>query len=332
MKPVRRLAVLAVVAALVVAATAATSQAAKKPAKGLDLSGVTLHVGDQQSDSKLQLILRGSGEEAKAPYTIDWTVSQNGPVMIAAMTGGSVDVGKMSETPLVFAQAAGSPVRVVYAAKPADRATSSLAIVVNKDSKLKKIADLKGKKVGYSPGTVLQYLLANALDSVGLKLSDVQLVTATPGVDLLASGDADAILSGDPSMSTNLEAGSTRILASGAKYTPGFHYLVARKGALDDPKLSAAIGDFVKRVARAEKWFNEHPAAAAKLVATQSKLPVPVAKVVNTRAPLSYGPITPDVIAAQQEEADFFFAQGTIKAKLDAKALFDTRYGTTTEP
>ncbi len=332
MKLVRRFALVALVAAVTLAGLGGTSQAAKKPAKGPDLSDVTLRVGDQQSDSKLQLILRGSGEEAKAPYKIAWTVSQNGPVMIAAMTGGSLDIGKMSETPLVFAQAAGSPIKVVYAAKPADRATSSLAIVVNKDSKIKKIADLKGKKVGYSPGTVLQYLLANALDSVGLKLSDVQLVTATPGVDLLATGDADAVLTGDPSMSGNLQAGTTRILASGAKYTPGFHYLVARKGALDDPKLSAAMGDFVKRVARAEKWFNDHPGEAAKLVATQSKLTVPIAKTVNTRAPLSYGPITADVIAAQQEESDFFFAQGTIKAKLDAKALFDNRYGTTSEP
>ncbi len=326
-----RLAALVVTAALACTTLALAPAAATTPSKTkeTDLSGVTLHVGDQ-ADNHLRLVLEASGEDKKLPYDIEWSTFQNGPLLIAAATGGSVDIGKLSETPLVFAQAAGSPVKVVYAGQPIDPTTSSLAIAVKKDSTIKKIADLKGKRVAYVPGTVLQYLLTNALASAGLTLDDVQLATFQPGVDLLASGDADAIVTGDPTLSLAVTAGTQRILATGAKFTPGFYYLTASDSALGNTKTSAAIGDLLQRLTKAEVWWNAHPAVAAKLVAEQSKLQPEAATAVVERAPVAYGPITPAIIAAHQKEADFFTKLGTIKTKLVAKSVFDTRYGTST--
>jgi sulfonate transport system substrate-binding protein len=320
----------AVLVAGLLAAVGAPPAAAKGKDK-VDLSGVTLHVGDQ-ADNHLEAALTASGQLAKLPYRIEWSTFQNGPLLIAAETGGSVDIGKLSETPLVFSQAAGSPVKVVYAARPVDPSKSSLAIVVKKGSPIKKLADLEGKKIGYAQGTVLQYLLANALHSVKLSLDDVTLVNLQPGIDVLASGDADALVTGDPTMSTSLVAKTSQILQSGATFTPGFSYLTARKGALDDPKLSAAMGDFVQRVAKAEVWYNAHPKDAAELVVQNSKVTPDVAQAVVARAPVAYGPIDDSIIAAQQKESDFFFGLGTLEQKLDAKALFDTRYGPKAAP
>ncbi|MCU1345098.1 MAG: putative sulfonate binding protein precursor, partial [Acidimicrobiia bacterium] len=310
MKIVRRttaLLALASVAALTLAACGSddSSKAAASPTKAtvaaapsaatsqptVDLSGVTLRVGDQ-ADNHLKAILDASGEGAKAPYKISWSTFQNGPLLIAASTGGSIDLGKLSETPLVFAQAAGSPVKVVYVAKPIDKSQSALNIVVKTGSPLQSLADLKGHKVGYVQGTVLHYLLANALSSVGLKLSDVTLVNIQPGIDVLGRGDVDALVTGDPTMSAGLVAGTNRILASGAGFTPGFYYITARAGALSDPKLEAAIADFLPRLARAEVWFNSHPDDAVNIVVAQSKVTPAVAKAIVTRAPVAYGAIT----------------------------------------
>src|SRR5690606_37101257 len=106
-------------------------------------------------------------------------------------------------------------------------------------------------------GTVIEYLLANALASAGLTLDDIEPIPVQPGQDLLASGDADAVLSGTSGLSVAIVNGTARELVSGADFTPGFYYLVARQGALDDELLSAAIGDFAQRLARAEEWFND---------------------------------------------------------------------------
>lgn len=294
-------------------------------ADGADLSGVKLRVGDQ-ADEHLTRILEASGELDGIPYEVEWSTFQNGPQLIAAATGGSLDLGKLSETPLVFAQAAGSPVHVAYAAVPEDPTTSSLAIAVPADSELRTVADLKGKKVGYAKGTVLEYLLANALDQAGLDLGDVQAVALGQGVDPLASGDADAVVTGDPTLSAQLAAGKVRILESGADYTPGVYYLVTRDGVLDDPRAQAAVGDLLARITRAQAWWNTHVDQAAAILAADIGYEVDVAKAIIERSPVRYGPIGDDLVAAHQAEVDFFVDQGTIDAT-DAGELFDRRFG-----
>src|SRR5262245_10299751 len=76
-----------------------------------DSGPTTLRVGDQIET--LQRLLRASGQDKPSDYKIEWSNFLGGPAVIAAQTGGSVDVGWMAETPLVFAQAAGSPVKVI---------------------------------------------------------------------------------------------------------------------------------------------------------------------------------------------------------------------------
>lgn len=290
-----------------------------------DLSGVTIRVGDQ-ADEHLRQILELSGDLDELPYEIEWSSFQNGPALIAAATGGSVDIGKLSETPVVFAQAAGSPVKVVYVGAPADPSTSSLGIVVAKDSDIESVEDLAGRKVAYAPGTVLEYLLANALDQAGLSLDDVTLVTIQPGIDLLASGDADAMVTGDPSISTGLAGGAQRLLVSGAEYTPGYYYLIARDGLFDDPLKEAAVADLLERIAAAEERWNADVDAAAEILAEKSGLPVEIAKAVIERSPVRYAAPTQENIDAHQAEIDFFVRSGVIEGDLDASAVFDLRF------
>jgi len=303
-----------------------TSAAATASTSSIDLSGVTLRFGDT-SDNHVKLVFDGSGQSKNLPYKVQWSQFQAGPALIAAETGGSVDLGKISETPLVFAQGAGSPVKAVWAAKPIDPATSSLGILVKADSPIKAIADLKGKKVAYAPGTVLEYLLANALSPAHLTPADIKPVTIQPGVDLLATGDADAIITGASQLSTALLSGKDRLLASGAAFTPGFYYLVASQSALGNPALSAAINDFNHRLAAAEKWYNTNADQAATLVEKENLVTADVAKDLIKRAPVVYGPIDNDIVNAQQKESDFFTSSGALKSKLDARNAFDLRFG-----
>lgn len=312
---------------------AATSPTATDPAttapvttESIDLSGVTLRFGDT-SDDHVRLVFEGSGQIDELPYKVEWSTFQTGPALIAAETGGSVDLGKMSETPLIFAQAAGSPVKAVWAGHPIDPATSSLGILVPVDSDLQTVADLKGKRIGYAPGTVLEYLLANALGSVGLTVADVTPIAIQPGIDLLATDNADAVLSGASGLSTAVVNGTAHLLASGAEFTPGFYYLTASNSALDDPAVSAAIGDFAQRLELAEKWYNGNVDDAVELVAELSLATPEVARDIITRAPVGYGPITNEIIAAHQSEIDFFVDSGVLTAPLDAAEAFDQRFG-----
>lgn len=289
-------------------------------------SGVTLNIGDQLHALKSSLDAAGEGQPDA--YRINWANFVGGPPIIAAQTGGSIDVGWMAETPLIFAQAAGSPVKVVAVSKTVDGGGSPYALVVKADSPIRTITDLKGKSVSFMKGTVLHYFVARLLDKEGLTLDDIRLVQATGfGTSLLDKGAADAITLNEPYLTQLLDAGKIRVLADGTPpNTPGLFYLVASETALADPEKAEAIGDFVERAARANRWQRENVAEAAPFVAKRYNVDATTAEKIIRRTPSRYAPVDASIIAAHQEEADLFLKLGLIRQKLDVGAIFDSRY------
>lgn len=292
---------------------------------GSGADGTTLKVADQLH--ALQSSLDVAGEGQPTVYKIEWANFVGGPPIIAAQTGGSIDVGWMAETPLIFAQAAGSPVKVVAVSQSAKEGGSAYALVVKPDSPIRTAADLKGKSVTFMKGTVLHYFIANLLDKQGLSLKDIKQVQATGfGTGLLDKGAADAIILTEPFLTELEAAGKIRVIATGADYTPGFNYLVASEAALADPAKAKAIGDLVARAAKAQRWQRENVKGAAPALAKQYNVSVATAEKIIERSPSRYTPIDAEVIAKHQAEADLFLKEGLIRKKLDAAAIFDKRY------
>lgn len=289
-------------------------------------AGTTVKVADQLH--ALKSSLDAAGQNTPADYRLEWANFVGGPPIIAAQTGGSIDVGWMAETPLIFAQAAGSPVKVVAVSRTVDGGDSPYALVVKPNSPIRGVADLKGKSVSFMKGTVLHYFVAGLLEKQGLSLKDIKQIQAQGfGTGLLDKGSADAITISEPYLTQALEARQVRVLASGAPpNTPGFFYLVASDAALADPAKAKAIGDLVRRAALATKWQRENIAKAAPALAKRYNVDAKTAEAILKRTPSRYSPITPAIIAAHQDEADLFFKEGLVRQKLDASKIFDNRY------
>lgn len=285
-----------------------------------------LRVADQLKT--LQSTLAAAGEDEPSGYRIQWSNFLGGPSIIAAATGGSIDLGWMYETPLDFAQPAGSPVKVIAAGQRVDPRTSSVAIVVARDSPIHSVADLRGKRVAFAPGTITQYLVVRALEHAGLELSDIRPVTVlTLSTASLTNGTVDALTTVDPMLSQMLRAGQVRILVTGgAPLTTDLSYLVASDSALANPRLSAAIGDFAVRVARAVRWQRRHLAEAVPAYAQAYDIPPVIAEDALRRAPMRFGPIDATVVDGQQAEDDTFQKLGLIHGHVDAAKLFDHRF------
>src|SRR5436309_2649632 len=83
---------------------------------------------------------------------------------LEALNVGALDFGITGEAPPIFAQAAGAPL-VYVANEPA--APLSEAILVPKDSPLKSLADLRGRKVALNKGSNVHFLLVKALEKAG---------------------------------------------------------------------------------------------------------------------------------------------------------------------
>lgn len=287
---------------------------------------LVLHVGDQRGLAKAMLDTAGEGRPEG--YRLQWANFIAGPPIIAAQTGGSLDAGWMAETPLVFAQAAGSPVKVVGVSRVIDNQGSGYALVVRPDSPIRSVKDLKGKSVAFMRGTVLHYMVARLLADAGLSLDDIKAVEVNSlGSSLLDKGSTDALTLTEPFLTDLQEAGKVRVIATGAApTTQGLNYFVASDAALADPKRAKAIGDLVVRMARATRWQDTHPAEAAPALAQVYKVDPRIARKIIERSPSRYVPIDSSVIAAQQSEADLFHKLGLIRNRLDASKIFDTRF------
>ncbi|MES1264351.1 MAG: sulfonate ABC transporter substrate-binding protein, partial [Variovorax sp.] len=106
-----------------------------------------LRIGYQKSASLFVLQkAQGSLEKRLQPlgFGVKWVEFPAGPQLLEGLNVGAVDVGYVGEAPPIFAQAAGA--RFVYFGyDPA--APRAEAILVTKDSPIRSVADLKGKKV-----------------------------------------------------------------------------------------------------------------------------------------------------------------------------------------
>ncbi len=129
----------------------------------------TIRIGFQKYGKLVLLKSKGSLEpKLKAlGYNVIWTEFPSGPPLLEAINVGAIDLGNTGEAPPIFAQAAGAPIQYIAYEPPAPKGE---AILVPKDSPLKSVADLKGKKVALNKGSNVHYLLVKALEKAGVEV------------------------------------------------------------------------------------------------------------------------------------------------------------------
>jgi len=130
--------------ALTACGTPAETQRASVPApvSADELAKVTLKVGDQKGGSKALLTAAGLLDDL--PYKIEWATFTSGPPLLEAVSAGGVDVGRVGNTPPIFAAAANAKIAIVSSSQGN---VASDAILVPSESQLKSVKDLKGKSI-----------------------------------------------------------------------------------------------------------------------------------------------------------------------------------------
>src|SRR6516162_3315476 len=160
---------------------------------GVEETLKVLRIGYQKYGSFSVVKARHSLDDqvAKRGIKIDWVLFSAGPQLLEAMNAGAIDLGHTGEAPPIFAQAANNPFVYIGNQRPDP---SGEAILVAENSPIKTVADLKEKKVALNKGSNVHYLLVQALESAGLKYSDIHPIYL-PRVEARAafdSGNVDA--------------------------------------------------------------------------------------------------------------------------------------------
>ena len=112
------------------------------------------------------------------------------------------------------------------------------------------------------------------------------------------------------------------VITTGKGVVNGYVFQVASDEALDDKATTAALEDYVGRIAKAQTWSQTHKEEWAKAWAEETGLSEDITLAATQKREIELVPITPEVIASEQEMADAFAANGLVPGEFDVEPYF----------
>lgn len=288
------------------------------PAAVLAQSKGTLRIGFQKYGTLTILKARGTLEKRLAAQGIDvkWVEFPAGPVLLEGLNVGSIDFGTVGEAPPIFAQAAGA--NLVYVANEPP-APLSEGILVPKDSALKSVADLKGRKVVLNKGSNVHYLLVKALEKAGVDYKDINVVFLPPS-DARAAferGSVDAWVIWDPFLAAAEKQLGARILADGKGLVSNHQFFLASRPYAE--KNTDVIKTVLEELVKVDEWGRQNLKETASILSAQIGLEPAIVELAASRYNYGVKPISEAVINEQQKIADVFASLKLIPKKINVR-------------
>ncbi|HWJ78690.1 MAG TPA: aliphatic sulfonate ABC transporter substrate-binding protein [Niallia sp.] len=288
---------------------------------------IVVHIGIQGKTGVLPYAREhGYFEKAfeKEGVKVEWSEFASGPPHFEALSAGRLDFGSVGGSPIIAGQAAGIDFKAIGVTSDG---TATNAIVIPKDSSVKEIADLKGKKVGVAKGSSGYNFLFLALDTAGLTDKDIELIQLQPDEarPALDNGSIDAWAIWDPYVTTAVYQTGAKVLVSGEDLgimMPSF--LIARTKFTEEHADLTEL--FLKTYEEVRQYYVEHIDEISEEVAKSQKVDVEIIKTVLEKTDTRLSPTTPEYQKAHQDQADFLYSVGGIDKKLDTSKVIANEF------
>ncbi|WP_160150247.1 ABC transporter substrate-binding protein [Nonomuraea solani] len=240
--------------------------------------------------------------------------------VLPKLSNGTMDVVLGSYATILTIQEAGTE-KFKYIADSYQGAAGAFGIMVKKDSPIKDVVGLKGKKIGVNALAGLGVLTMNPhMKIAGIDpTKDIKYVEVptTNWLSSLDKGDVDAVWMTDPYVSqAKKELGATMLLDTMSGPTDGLPitgWAATEKWVGENPKTLAA---FQRAMAKAQNIAATDRAAVTKVLPTFTKIPAETAATINLGA-------YPTTLSAQriQRVADLMLDAGMLKQKIDVNSM-----------
>jgi NitT/TauT family transport system substrate-binding protein len=258
--------------------------------------------------------------QASAPplrVAVNMTTVESAPVFLAAqgaagrnmaLTGGGIpllvdrtaDAATNSETQILLRSVDNPELRIVMTV-----AECEYRIVARRSAGIRRLVDLRGRKVGTPANTSAEYYLSKMLRTVKLDESDVTVVPM-PVADMAAAmkrGDVDAVSGWEPGAQDSIAAlGADAIVFQDPSVYRELFNLNTTAGVLSDPAKRRLLVGVVRAIAGASRDVRARPADVRPLLS--SRINVPQATIATVwrhfRVPTSLPPDTLDVLVEEE--------------------------------
>jgi sulfonate transport system substrate-binding protein len=231
--------------------------------------GVALTIGDPIT----QRVLEHTGWVKELPFTVHWAEITGGPAVTEAFHAKALDVGSSADIPPIHAIWVGIPVKMIavrFRQDPQEHPAYVLAVAPG--ANIHSLADLKGKRIAFSPGQVQGEVVLRSLEAAHLTKADVKLVELpSTGGDLYTNALIGGLVDVAP-----IGAGSAakhyleNYAGQGARMIPhsavrdDLTDLYVRTETLEDPGKAAALRAYITLWVRANEWIAAHPQEFAR--------------------------------------------------------------------
>jgi sulfonate transport system substrate-binding protein len=252
-----------------------------------------IRIGIQKGDALVALRASGKLEQAFAAHHVKvlWHEFVYGAPLVEAINAGDVDVGTVGSTP---------------------------PIMVPKDSMVKDLHDLKGRKIAFAKGSQGHLFVLKALQDAHMAPDSAQFTYLSYGDARSAfeRGFIDAWAVPDPRYAdTELSTGARTILSIGSLSVPQYGFYISTRSFAQ--KYPAALRLLFDELAQNTKENLAHPDETARFLSANTGLPLDVWTRAIARLEWGVGyPIPDEVIKAQQESANLAFDDKVIPRRI----------------
>jgi NitT/TauT family transport system substrate-binding protein len=236
-----------------------------------------LRVGAPNSDSfAVPFYIKDAGTFVRLRYDIEALHLSNGAATIAAVSGGSLDLGVSDLIPVMNAINRGVPVALVAGCGLYESSEPTAILAVAKDSSIRVPRDLEGKSIGVpnlaglSVAALRAWLSDNGVDPAKVKMVEIPTPAAP---SMVARGTIESAMVGEPFYSTSkseLRDIGRPLDAIGKEFL--FSAWFASLAWIDADRERA------KRVVAAlhetSRWANAHRAETALILARDFKMEI----------------------------------------------------------
>ncbi|MFG1820015.1 ABC transporter substrate-binding protein [Kribbella sp. NPDC049174] len=293
--------------------------------------GVKIVVGDPTTQKALEL----SGQIDKVSKFVQFANLSGGPQTTEAFRAKALDVGSVAEIPPIHATWTGLHVKIVASKFRQDALNHPIyELGIAPGTTVKTLADLRGKKIAYSPGQAQGALILKVLKKAGLTKEDVKLVELPSTGDVYSQALAGKQVEVAPIGGVQIKRYLTKYGKDGASTIDhglrddAGHLYVATE-SLEDSGKAAAIRAYVAAWGVAQEWIDKHPKEwiAGYYVKDQGLTEADGQWLVENAGHPDISADWSDAIQRQQETIELL-AKETGNPVIQAKDLYDLRFQT----
>lgn len=193
-----------------------------------------------------------------------------GKAALQSILDGKADFATVAETPVMFSVLKGDKIFVIA---NIESSNVNNAVLARPDAGIVKAADVKGKRIGFTPGTTSDFFLDSFLTAQGLTRKEITPVPLTPNEmqEALQTRKVDAVSSWNYTLTQiKHQLGAQAVIFYDRQiYTETFNIAAMQDFVQRNPQ---AITRFLRALIQAEDFVAKNPQEAQDIMAAAIKV------------------------------------------------------------